>query len=290
MTLRRLLFVLFACLVTGCATPVDIYKQSISAENYRKKLTIVKRDMSFFLADYVGTEDDCFPKISGRRCRMGVNKNLYRVTSELKMDVFELQIKNGGYDASKIKDFAFLAASDLAISNGYKYLTLTRSGESNACSSSYEAMTSGSVIGNVYSGSTVLLEQQGCATSSYFNYLFFNDPKKLELGVFHIVNTGTWSGLGMEPFEALYFSTMKGLKYEDFNPTRTDVIGGTKVTAYWYTPSSAWKNFYNADGLSTDLRIKHNVNDVRPYLIVNEALTSKAKTSEDVIQKNKSTL
>lgn len=290
MSIKQSLMCLIATGLTGCATVTDVGKQPLDNSNYKDKAQIEKKDISIYLADYVGTEENCFPKIDGRRCYKNVNgSSPYRVTKELMMEVFEVRLDNNGFENLRVKDFAFLIASDVAIERSFKYFTLTRTTETTGCSTSYQANTNGYIAGDSYYGSTVLSEQQGCVAKNYYEFLLLNDPIDLGKGVFKKVNSGVWAGLGMVPFESLYFSTMQGHKYADFNPTSTIQVGSSTARTHVYTPSNAWKSIYDAKGMSLDLRAKYGVTDKNPYKYLDEAKTNKSKMNNevDVIEKNK---
>ena len=275
--MRSLFSLLVLMLVTGCATgPKGGFWGELDAK---------KSDKSFHFARYVGSEKSCFPPITNVACLpKQKDEILYEETQKLEMESFSLSLPSRDFFAQgRIKDMLFLAASDLAIQRGFSMFTVTWEMQLSMCRNyGSDVSTSGSInrIGNqgFYSGTTTVTPRDICGGSQTIDVLMFNDKALLAQGVFVRSNSGPIRTL--RPSEDLYFGTMPGLRYEDFNRMPEP---GVLIR----TPSNAWKTHYEAKGLAADLRAKYKLGETGVIPFKDELAENLKREAEDPLSRNR---
>ncbi len=275
--MRTLFSLLALILVTGCAaTPKGGFWGELNAR---------KTDRSFHLARYVGSEKGCFPPITNVACLpKKKDEILYEEIQKLEMESFSISLPSRDFFAQgRIKDMLFLAASELAIQRGFSMFTVTWDMQISMCRNyGSDVSTSGTMnrIGNqgFYSGTTTVTPRDICGGSQTIDVLMFNDKASLADGVFVRSNSGPIRTL--RPYDSLYFGTMPGLRYEDFNRMPEP---GVLIS----TPSNAWKIHYDAKGLAADLRAKYKLGDTGPITFRDELAENLKREAEDPLSRNR---
>lgn len=275
--MRSLFSLLVLMLVTGCA--------SGPKGGFWGELDAKKSDKSFHFARYVGSEKSCFPPITNVECLpKKKGEVVYEETQKLEMESFSISLPSRDFFAqSRIKDMLFLAASELALQRGFSMFTVTWEMQLSMCRNyGSDVSTSGTVnrIGNqgFYSGTTTVTPRDICGGSQTIVVLMFNDKSLLAQGVFVRSNSGSFRVL--RPMDDLYFGTMPGLRYEDFNRMPEP---GVLIR----TPSNAWKIHYDAKGLASDLRAKYQLGDAVPIPFRDELAENLKRESEDLLSRNR---
>ena len=274
--MRIFLLVIFA-LMAGCSTaPKGGFWDKLEAE---------KSDETFHLVRYVGAQANCFPPISNPECVPPTKDAvIYEEIKQLQMEEFSLSLPSGDFfSQGRIKDMLYLAASDLALQRGFSMFTLTWDMQISLCRNyGSDVSTNGTVnrLGNqgYYSGTTTVTPRNICGGSHTIRVLMFNDKEPLAAGVFVRSNSG--HNRNLRPKRNLYFGSMPGLRYEDFNRMPEP---GVLIS----TPSNAWKVHYDAKGLATDLRAKYKVGETGPILFRDALVENLKKEAEDPLQKNR---
>lgn len=275
----RLLFLLTLSLIAGCATGTK--------GGFWGELKAEKSDASFHLVRYEGTKTNCFPPISSPECwPPEKDATIYKEVRSLEMEEFSFTLPSGDFFAqARIKDMLYLAASDLAIQRGFSMFTVIWDMQISLCRNyGSDVSTTGSVsrIGDqgYYSGTTTVTPRNVCSGSHTIKVLMFNDKEPLGLGVFERSNSG--QNQNFRPKRELYFGTMPGLRYEDFNRMPEP---GVLIT----TPPNAWKVHYDASGLSSDLRSKYKIGEIGPVPFRDTLVENLKREAADPLQKNRVT-
>lgn len=250
------------------------------------ELKAEKSDETFHLVRYVGAQRNCFPPISNRECAPPAKDAvIYEEIKQLQMEEFSLSLPSGDFfSQGRVKDMLYLAASDLAIQRGFSMFTVTWDMQISMCRNyGSDVRTSGTVnrIGNqgFYSGTTTVTPRDICGGTHTIRVLMFNDKAQLAEGVFERSNSGPIRDF--RPKRDLYYSTMPGLRYEDFNRAPEP---GVLIS----TPPGAWKVHYDAKGLAADLRGKYKVGDTGGPIPFRDALVENLKReAEDPLNRNR---
>lgn len=274
---HSLIFLTLA-LATGCTTDG-------SKGGLWEKLEAMKLDSSFYLAKYVGTQEGCFPPITNVECFPLKNGEvIYEDKKKLEMEAFSISLAfRDFFDQSRIKDLLFLAASELALQRGFSMFTVITKIDVSVCKKyGFNANTNGSAyrIGDqdYYSGTTTITPRDTCTSSESITVLMFNDKTLLADGIFTRANSGPTQWL--QPETRLYFGTMPGLRYEDFN--RQPFID-SRVS----TPINAWKIHYDARGLATDLRAKYKLGEPVSIQFRDELAENLKREAADPLKRNR---
>ena len=261
--------------VVGCAST-----------SYRSEVSVTKKDVAFYSAKYVGTLSNCFPPIDRPICKpSSANDILYKPIAKLQMEEFQIALSNASLGSS-YKDFVYLTAADIAIQRGFKFFTVTDQDENGGCISNYTANSYGTVDNGVYTGTTSITPNPVCAAATSITIIAFNRKEELAAGVFEKFNSGYIATVlkNISPNISLYYGTTPGL-----NP-KMDSFGDASFHNTYHIVINAWKNFYDAKGLSTDLRAKYHITDSSPYMISDERSINDQDNAKDLIEKNRITL
>lgn len=273
----RLLLLLTSALIAGCTTaPKGGFWGELEAE---------KSDKSFHLVRYVGTQKNCFPPISSPECvPPAKDVVIYKEVKQLQMEEFSLTLPSGDFfSQGRIKDMLYLAASDLAIQRGFSMFTVIWDMQISMCRNyGSDVSTSGTVnrIGNqgYYSGTTTVTPRDICGGSHTIRVLMFNDKDQLAEGVFERSNSG--QNRNFRPKRELYYGSMPGLRYGDFNEMPEP---GVLIS----TPPNAWKVHYDAKGLARDLRAKYKIGETGPINFRDSLTENLKREAEDPLQRNR---
>lgn len=264
--------------LAGCAaTPKGGFWSELKVEKY---------DETFHLVRYVGSERDCFPPMTNRECvPPAKDVVIYEELSKLEMEEFSLSLPNRDFfSQGRVKDMLYLAASELALQRGFSMFTVTWDLQIFRCRNyGADVTTSGTVnrIGNqgFYSGSTTVTPRDICSGSHLIKVLMFNDKTLMAQGIFERSNSGPIRTL--RPKRSLYFGTMPGLRFEDFNKSSEPGVLSS-------TPFDAWKAHYDAKGLAADLRAKYQVPaDSGPIPFRDMLVENLRKEAEDPLTRNR---
>jgi hypothetical protein len=267
-------FGLLTVVLGGCAST-----------SYKTEVSVTKKDVTFYSAKYIGEQPNCFPPIDRPVCTpSSKNDVLYEPIAKLEMEEFQITLGNVGIGSS-YKDFIYLTAADIAIQRGFKYFTVTSQSESGGCISNYTANSYGTVSNGSYVGTTSISPNPICAAATTISIIAFNRKVDLAAGVFEEFNSGYLASIlkNISPNISLYYGTSPGLK-----PT-FDTTSDTSGHNTYRTFENAWKNFYDANGLSKDLRTKYHISDSSPYTIIDERAINEQDNSNDLIKKNRIT-
>lgn len=273
----RVLAVLSLVFLAGCtAAPKGGVWRELQAE---------KSDETFHLLRYVGAERKCFPPISNRECvPPAKDAVIYEEIKQLHMEEFSLSLPSGDFfSQARVKDMLYLATSDLAIQRGFSMFTVTWEMEILRCNNyGSDVRTSGTLsrIGDqgFYSGTTTVTPRDICGGSHTIRVLMFNDKAELAEGVFERSNSGPIRDF--RPKRDLYYGTMPGLRYADFN-------GMPEQGVLIRTPTDAWKVHYDAKRLAADLRAKYGVGDTGPVPFRDLLVDNLQRESEDPLSRNR---
>ncbi len=272
----RLLSVLIV-LLAGCAT-------SPSGKVWNE-LTVEKSDETFHLGRYVGTQKSCFPPITNRECAPATSEAvIYEELKKVDMEEFSLSLPSKDFfSQARVKDMLYLAAADLTLQRGYSLFAVTWDMQISTCRNyGSDVTTSGNVnrMGNqgFYSGTTTITPRDICGGTHTIQVLMFKDKSVLAEGIFERSHSGPNQTL--RPKLDLYFGTMPGLRYSDFNRTPEP---GVLVT----TPSDAWKTHYDAKGLAADLRTKYQLGDTGPIAFRDVHVENLRREADDPINRNR---
>lgn len=249
------------------------------------ELKAEKSDESFHLVRYVGTQKNCFPPISSPECvPPAKDVVIYKELKQLQMEEYSLSLPSGDFfSQGRIKDMLYLAASELAIQRGFSMFTVTWDMQISMCRNyGSDVSTSGTVnrIGNqgYYSGNTTVTPRNICGGSHTIRVLMFNEKEQLAEGVFVRSNSG--HNRDFRPKRELYYSTMPGIRYEDFNRMPEP---GVLIS----TPPNAWKVHYDAKGLATDLKAKYKVGETGPITFRDSLVENLKREAVDPLQRNR---
>lgn len=255
-------------LLAGCISQ-GISPRELTSNNYLSKIEVRKSDKDFYLGEYVGSLQGCFPPIDRPICApLAANKEEFKATRRL--DIVEFTISASTREVSlseKKKDFMFLVAADLSLQQGYPYFTVTTEYGANSCSSSYTAYTNGALTGGNYSGSTRLVKRNTCFDSSSIKVLLFREKKELSEGV--LFRRDRDSHLGLQAESSLYYGTTPGVRQSGLDSYQR----GSRS----YVPVNAWKVHYDAAGLSDALRTKYAIKRKPPISFIDERLTNASR-------------
>jgi len=282
----KLGFLLCSIVLSGCETTHPSLME-IDSSNYRTKIKVSTSGWKFYSAEYTGTRSNCFPQITGRDCTGETEKTPYGKATPLNMEEFTISITSSANDASKRQDFINMVGADIAIQKGYRYFTVVSSRENTFCLSRYSARTSGQVYGDSYSGRTTLDRKDTCANTKSIDLIAFNEPKDLENGVFFRVPDAKDGSIRLKPYKSLYFNTMSGLRYSDFNEQNTRSELDSTSTSILITRSEAWKHYYVASGVSKEFREKYSLTGNVPYTILDESDARRKSVADDVMERNR---
>jgi hypothetical protein len=273
----RIVLLMIVALLAGCTTTPK--------GGFWGELKAKKSDETFHLVRYVGTQKNCFPPISNPECVPPTKDAvIYKEIKQLQMEEFSLSLPSGDFfSQGRIKDMLYLAASDLSIQRGFSMFTVTWDMQTSMCRNyGSDVSTSGTVnrIGNqgYYSGTTTVTPRTICGGSHTIRVLMFNNKDELAEGIFARSNSGY--NRDFRPKLDLYYSTMPGVRYKDFNESPEP---GVLIT----TPPNAWKVHYDAKGLAIDLRAKYKVGETGPIPFRDELVENLKREAEDPLQKNR---
>lgn len=245
--------------IVGCATDL----RGIDASNFRDRIHVERRDVTLYLGKYIGPEQECFPPIDKRICRVRSNgQPLYQNESKLDMEIFDLSIKFGtsGIDSDVSDELMFLAAAELAMQRSYKMFTPLENSVSLSCSSDDVTSINGQIFSSTYFARSTTSKSTTCAGSKKRQFLFFNDKSALGKGVLEQDHSSEFDTKNAWPLLSLYYGAIPDLSYPTVVSTPS-----FKYIPNW--PVEGWKQHYEADTVSKAMRQKHGVNDQLVYKV-----------------------
>jgi hypothetical protein len=277
MAAMRLLSLAILFFLAGCAAaPKGGFWGELKAE---------KSDETFHLVRYVGAQKNCFPPIANAECVPPTKDAvLYDEIRKVEMEEFSLSLPTRDFfSQAGIKDMLYLAASELSLQRGFSMFTVTWDMEISMCRNyGSDVSTSGTVnrIGGqgFYSGKTTVTPRDICGGSHTIKVLMFNDKALLAEGIFERSNSGPIQSL--RPKSDLYFGTMPGLRYGDFNSAPEP---GVLIR----TPRDAWKTHFDAKGLAADLRVKYKLGDTGVVPFRDMLVENLKREAEDPLTRNR---
>jgi len=184
------------------------------------------------------------------------------------MEAFEISMKDrsGGGIAKEASELMHLAVSDVVLSRGFKNYTVTKAFDVSRCSSTGpSASTSGVLNGGLYSATTTISSSTVCSSLHSLSVLAFNDPAQLARG-------------GLYRFDGrphIYENLYRG----EFPIVMDKLVGPQENGAYLTVPMQAWKTYYDAAGMSLELRKKYQVAE-GAYPIVDERQENRRRAEE----------
>ncbi len=263
-------------MLSGC-TPS--YRVVTDASNYREKLTIKKKDITFYNGEYIGSSIKCFPPIENRICEDYTKGEIYKPTKELKMEEFEITINDHSTFASKIvKDMAYLTGAELTEQRGFKTFTVPYSLQSVACTSIYSVNTYGTIQNNSYSGSSYLSNDGICANSYTINVLMYDSQEDITRGVLYRSNG--YKSSYLYPYKYLYAGVSLGLDQELRDKTIKILESNKGVMPQ--VERDAWKIHYDVKRLSEELRKQYGLAEKLPYSFTDERDKHKEQQADPV--------
>jgi hypothetical protein len=271
-------FLLIALIfLTGCATT--------QSQDFWQGLKAKRGDNAYFHGRYIGTEKDCFPPITNRQCvPLQKAETLYEASRQLEMESFSFSMSSDFFGQSEVKDKLYFAASELALSRGYKMFTVTTMFDITTCRDGIESTTRGTFTpgiagqGGTYSGSTSVRPSGQCLISQGIQVIYFKDKEDFAKGV--LTRSTTGQSQWLYPETSLYYGTIPNLRHDDLN--RQSLPG-----AFTRTVENAWKVHYDAEGLSADFRKKYKVAAPPQVTFVDEAQGNATRQAEDPLQRNR---
>jgi len=273
----KMIFAMFTvAFLTGCATTTGGYWRSLDAK---------KIEATFHTGKYVGRESGCFPPPNGKDCRTHNKEENFIETGTLDVEKFSIRLSTDDFFAQgAIKDMIYLAAADLTLQRGYKLFTVIKEVNSSACRSfGTESRTSGSLSTiddqSFYSGRTTTQTRDICYLGQSIDVLLMHDISVFSSGIF-FRTPSFFEGKKLLPLYDLYYGTVLNLKEEDYAPKTRD---GVSIT----TPKNAWKTYYTAQSLSTELRSKYKTGDIGLVPFKEEVTQRKEREAADAITRNK---
>lgn len=287
---QRLSVLCCTSLLASCATNTQLSPPTlveIDSSNYRTQVKVEVADWRFYSAEYIGAQSNCFPKITGKDCTGVADRTPYGNVTPLRIEEFFIISTSSAGDAAKRQDFINMVGADVAIQRGYQYFTVVNRRENSFCFAKYSASTSGVSSGGMYSGRTTLNKDSSCATTKAIKMIAFNDPQDLANGVFFRVPNANDGSIRLKPYAELYFNTMTGLKYEDFNEVSTKTELDATRTASLSTTSNAWKTYYLAAGVSKDFRAKYGVTGTVPFPVADAGEAKRKSAEGDMMERNR---
>jgi hypothetical protein len=271
-------------ILSACAT--KSLSTSLNASNFRSRLEIIRPDVTFYSAQYIGpSTNKCFPPITNKICRNIPDvKVIYGNVKKLGMEEFEIRFSanNMPYNDELTDDLKYLVAADLALQRGYPLLVPKSNAKFIACTKSYSTTTYGTVnnFSGSFEGSTYLNEDLHCSQSRSGRFIFLRDPKKLKAGVFY--DYGSETPTNIKPVKELYYGTTPNIYIEDvYSVSASETEGHTSGN----TTPDLWKKVYSAAGLSRDLRDKYSISNGQSYTFIDRR-DEKTNREINTIDKN----
>ena len=301
--MKRTLIFIFIINAYSCAPSYYVdpgaHTDYLSAKNYREQLSIVKLNYIFSKGKYIGKEkDDCFPPITSEICEKEQAYGKYEALNSLKIEKYEISIHS--FDKTNnlklIEDLLLLTAADLALQAGFSFLTMTKKGKVTACQSNYSLNTDGSNTfdtntygantsgGGTFNGNTTVRKVSKCANMFQGEFFVLHSVDDLKGGVFQRYRDKS----SVLPVLDLYYGTSPNIGYEDVSYS-SHHRDNDSVTYLSHTPiKNAWRNVYDASGLSRDLREKYGITKKEPYVYKDFFSDPQTKnTEDDIIKKNR---
>lgn len=256
-------YLLSGCVGTGGVDP-STDRLSTSAKNYRDRVTVTLKDSEFFS---MPSEVGCFPLVahSGMNCAPKIPTSF---GDNIQMEAFEISLKDrsGGGATKEASELMHLAISDVVLSRGFKNYTVTKTFDVSRCSSAGpSALTSGVINGGVYSATTTVFSSTTCSSLHSLSVLAFNDPAQLARGVLY----------RFDGRPHIYENLYRG----EFPIVMDKLVGPQENGAYVTVPMRAWKTYYDASGMSLELRKKYQVAE-GAYPIVDERKENRRRAEE----------
>lgn len=257
----------YTCLGLTLACGVGSITAPTTSANLFSRLTIKKADVSFYNATYTGSEWNCFPPPGQRIVSNPDNRDIYKITQEIRMEMFEIQVIDRSYTQSvQVKELAHLVASELALQRKFSKFTVTRILDISSSSSYYTIDTYGTSYGNTYQGNSYLNQNTSVSSLHTFTILFYDEQEPIDRGIFIKYNSGFLKRLNIQPYRYLYRGTTP-IDAQEL-PQKMNNTPGTYM--FETIPTNAWKVHFEAAALSDALKAKYGMQFTEPLKFTDE--------------------
>jgi hypothetical protein len=270
--MRWMIGLLFLSIGTSCAT----IGARLDIETFREQVKVSEGADIFYLAEYKEDKNKkCFPDGSDRSCGDSNNIFGYKFTAAgepLDVKAFSLNHSGGKISREDLIEFSHFVAAEVALQQGYKYFLFEEMSPNVFCLDSDAVEHRGSFIGNTYYGNTYTSTSTSCSSVLSANILVFNKTEDIRNGLAY-----------KNKFRESTHASVRDLYRKGYSSAELDVFKKSKYTILeLYRPLEAWKTYFSASSVFTDLKAKYGLQKRWSYEIKPSSPPEKT-----VIEKNK---
>jgi hypothetical protein len=260
----NLLLSFFSFITTGCVHGSLISPQETTTLNFREKIKIKAITNKLSKGSRIDRMKNCFPPATNRVCGYKV-KDVYKIDEPLNMEVFDIHLDLTD-DLNRIKsnELMYLTAAELSIQRGFDYLIIYNNWESTDCIPHSTSVTRKGHYNNItgeYFDNAEIKDNSDCVVAGGFTVLLFNEYRDVKNGVFY---KNEYSDKIL-PLDGLYLSNDEIMQ---------KIIDGNKYAMTM--PPDAWKNFYSAKELASELAKKYRTSLFTSYKIERVSFPNKS--------------
>lgn len=246
--LPKLYFFVF---LFGCVHSHPVLEPT-TASNFRSKIKFEESSSTFSSGSRKDKSKRCFPPADSPICEQRFrDPAIYEKGNPLNIKGFTLSTSDRSPSIPEsTEELAHLAIAEFTLQLGFKYFIAYSIFTTGSCRTTYSTSSSGSVVGNMYIGSSRLNETPSCLGTLNIRFIVFNDYEDIKSGVFENAEDAT----GAFPFGWLYDSNLftGHLSIED-------------RVKYIKTPARPWKSYFIASETAEAIRSKHKVKPFSSY-------------------------
>lgn len=251
----------------GCVNPV---LAPTTAANLASKSEIKIKNINLYSAKYIGSMKNCFPPPGQMIDPNPLGNKIYEPIRPLNAKIVEISIRDRSPWARKeIKEMAVLLSA--YVCNRLKFTKFTHVKTTNIYSSSsyYSVDSSGTRVGNTYTGSSQLRENYVSSSLHVFQVLLFTDQQDLADGVFTQSSFGGNMSKYLNPYRELYRGTTPfDAEEARISKPAIDPLPGSSISIE-IQPNS-WKTYYLPDAVIAELHTLHSVKFNDEFKILDE--------------------